>query len=286
MSRQSSRAWKAQFGRVETTGPKGKLFPACWVAATRWVTDDRGGTPATFLWDPPQDHRPFSEDEAAQHREAMTRAWLSSIAPGLGWRDADELLSPERARSVVVVSAAPGSVPVEEERQTLSDGRRADPVRASGVSKLEIYEASWLLRPTGSQAKPHRSDYIAALVTPFGVRPIQNRSDYETLQRAQERAINREEPAMIIGLPRNLDPAAPIPNGAWLDGAGIARKQDLAVFDLRRVQVELLDGAMHPYGPALQSLKGKRAPCPISLVLNVAFLELRQRQQLARLRRP
>ncbi len=263
---------KAQFDRVKTTGAKGPIYPACWVAATRWVTDDRGGTPATLLWDPPQDHSPFSKEEAAGHREAMTRAWLDSIAPGLGWRDANDLLSPERARAAIVVSADPGPVPTyadwptlndsdantaleqvpvarEQRRQLLqrqapSEVERVVAALASTLSQSQIYQTSWLPGPTGAETKSHQGEYLAALATPFGVRPIRTRSDYEMLLRAQERAQSLEEPAMIIGLPLDMDPGAAVADNAWLDGAGISRKQDLAVFDLRRVKVDLLDSGL------------------------------------------
>ncbi|MDR7117380.1 hypothetical protein [Caulobacter sp. BE254] len=260
---------KAQFDRVETTGASGKLYPARWVAATRWVTDHRGGTPATLLWDPPQDHRPFSEDEAARHREAMTRAWLDSIAPGLGWRDADELLAPDRSRMAIVVNAEPGPVPpsqdwpelpdndlpliarltevarldrfVAQRRPVPSDGPQDVADLAGAQSGSQTYQASWLPRPRGPEAKPHQGDYIAALATPFGLRPMRTRADFDLLRRAQDRARDLEEPAMIIGLPVGMDPGAAPAQTTWLDGAGISRKQDLAVFDLRRVKVDLLD---------------------------------------------
>lgn len=262
---------KAQFDRVYAMGPTGALHPACWVAATRWVTDHRGGDPVTLLWDPPQDHRPFTSDEAAAHRQAMTRAWLDSIAPGFGWRKADDLISPERKRAAIMVSAEPGPIPPDQDWPELVDeeagydlslGPRVQvqdhPTSESQQSDATLvfaeldstlwqtpsYPVSWLGRPTQGEASPHQGEYLAAFATPLGVRPIHTRPDFEALKRAQERAQKLEEPAMMIGLPLDMDLAAPVTQNLWLDGAGIARKQDLAIFDLRRVDIELLDTSL------------------------------------------
>ena len=56
--------------------------------------------------------------------------------------------------------------------------------------------------------------------------------------RAQERAQRLEQSAMLVGVPLGLDIAGALTDQLWLDGAGIARSQDLAVFDLRRIQVD------------------------------------------------
>lgn len=58
------------------------------------------------------------------------------------------------------------------------------------------------------------------------------------MRRAQERAREREQPAMLVGLPLDFDPGAVVSDVLWLDGAGIARTGDLAVFDLRRVEID------------------------------------------------
>ena len=102
-SSSSIESWTHEGGRI--------IHPARWVAATRWATDVRNGDPTTILWDPPVKYPPFDEEEATRHRVAMTRAWLNRIAPGMGWTDADDLLSREREREALLVGAEPGSIP-------------------------------------------------------------------------------------------------------------------------------------------------------------------------------
>lgn len=244
---------KAQFGRVTSTGPSGALHPACWVAASRWSTELRGGQAATLLWDPPTDYEPFPEEALRGHREAMTRAWLDSLAPGLGWRDSGELLSERRIANALTIRADPGSIRTEDDwppipdepRETLAPAqvRREDTQKvfeqlASTSSREMLYKSDWVDHERPREKVPLKERFISALVTPFGVRPIRDLTDVEELLRAQERARAHEQPAMVIGLPLRLDPAERMSDVLWLDGAGISRAGDLAVFDLRHVDVE------------------------------------------------
>lgn len=90
---------KSQFDRVDVLDSQHQLIrPARWVAATRWATDERKGEPVTVLWDPPVDGESFSKPGAERHRSMMTRAWLRSIAPKMGWNDDEDLLSSDRGR--------------------------------------------------------------------------------------------------------------------------------------------------------------------------------------------
>lgn len=244
---------KAQFGRVSCTAPSGiALNPACWVAASRWSTKERGGQAATLLWDPPSDHQPFPEEAKVRHREAMTRAWLDSLAPALGWRSGADLLSGERKANALDIRAETGPIPPEEDwpllprasPAALSDDRvRAEQTRQvvqhlkSDLSTSDLYRPDWVDNQRPSEKAALEGRYISALITPFGVRPIRDAADVQELLRVQERARALEQPAMLVGIPIGLDPAAALSDVLWLDGAGIARSGDLAVFDLRRVEV-------------------------------------------------
>ncbi len=244
---------KAQFDRVHCSGPTGTLSPARWVAASRWATELRGGQATTLLWDPPSDHEPLPEELARRSREAMTRAWLDSLAPALGWRDASELLSGEREGSAVIVRAKPGPIPHEADWPLANTSEAADLAGARAraestprivtqvattLSTSALYQADWVSQERPSEKVALERRFVSALVTPYGVRPIRGAADVEELLRARDRAQTLEQPAMLVGIPLGLDPAAALSDDLWLDGAGIARSQDLAVFDLRRIDVD------------------------------------------------
>jgi hypothetical protein len=98
-----------------------------------------------------------------------------------------------------------------------------------------------VLTPPSSEDYGHEGGYIAAVVTRFGIRPIRSLAELNSMRREQERAIRLEEPAMLIGLPVSFDDKSGARGQVWLDGAGIAPTNDLALFDLRRVSVTPLE---------------------------------------------
>lgn len=253
---------KRQFDRVTTDDRGRRIHPAQWVAATRWATECRDGGPITVLWDPPVEDTPFDEEAATRHRVAMTRAWLNRIAPGLGWTNADDLLSGEREREALVVGVEPGLIPESSDWDPLeeeSDGditeaslegplmhpegatRRETEASISELSDSELYPDSTILQPPSSESSPHEHHYIAALITRFGIVPVRTPDDVNTMRRAQDRARNGGEPAMLVGVPLGIDPASRSMDESWLDGAGIAQVGNLAVFDLRQVTFNPLE---------------------------------------------
>lgn len=257
---------KSQFGRVKTFDGLTEIHPAKWVAATRWATDHRKVNPTTILWDPPSDYRPFAPEDAERHRDAISRAWLASIAPGLGWRSADDLLSKERGREAVVVTAKPGPVPPEMEwpsaedadyddglsdfspfaqppRQIVSSGIRQSISRGrqDNLTEANLYSDRTALEPRPREEVGHQGAYLMSLITRFGVRPIRTNEDFDLVQREQERARRLEEPAMLVGLPMNFNPQARDAGVQWMDDAGIAAKNDLAIFDLRMIATERME---------------------------------------------
>lgn len=250
---------KAQFDRVETYDGNVIVQPAQWVAATRWATDARDGDPVTILWDPPGDDEMAVTEEPGRHREAMTRAWLESIAQGMGWENADALLSKDRAKEAISVRAPPGSVPEVEDWPTAGDvdteafrvfaarqpsvSSMADPAEqeAEGIDELlksKLYPDPRVLQPPSGETDVHQGDYISAAITRFGVRPIQSKGDYKELLRMQDAARAGKESAVLVGIPINIDLRARRGGKTWLDGAGIAQPGDLSLFDLRRVALD------------------------------------------------
>ena len=253
---------KDQFDRV-TTYARGRIIhPARWVAATRWATEVRNGDPVTILWDPPVEDTPFNEEEATRHRAAMMRAWLRSIAPGMGWTGANDLLSRDREREALLIRAEPGSIPESKDWHPFEDEPDGDfaeattagtPRQVEGARKRDIedpigelrdsqlYADTITLLPPGQESSTHEHPYIAALITRFAVRPVRTSDDIDTMRRAQELARDRVEPAMLVGIPLGIDPTSITIDGIWLDGAGIAQPGNLAVFDLGQVTFDPLE---------------------------------------------
>lgn len=253
---------KAQFGRVTCYAGGTVVHPRQWVAATRWVTDARGDVPVTVLWDPPVDDEPADEKTIRKRREAMTRGWLGSIASGLGYANAGDLLSADRKRSALLVKALPGGIPdgqdwpssdSDEGQQFDSAGlQRVAPSAPSIVTKVydvvasnlidsPVYRRSNRLSVPKSESAIHEGAYVTAVITRFGIRPIRTVSDFDDVRRDQDRARRLEEPAMLVGIPAGMDPTLPRTEQPWMDNAGIAQAGDLSVFDLRRVEIDRLN---------------------------------------------
>ena len=253
---------RSQFDRVATFDQGRRIRPARWVAATRWATEERSGKPVTVMWDPPDEDMRFGEEEAIRHRAAMARAWLDSIAPGMGWTGADDLLSEERGREALVIRAEPGSISGSEDWPLFEDEGSRDMLKPDAAETLqeienagtqdfgdligelgdsELYADPTLLMPHDPEPSALQRAYIAALVTRFGIRPVRTANDIEAILRSQEAAQGLEEPAMLVGVPLGIDPASRITDDTWLSGAGIAQPDSLAVFDLRHVTFEPYD---------------------------------------------
>lgn len=270
------RQGKEQFRRVVSTIGGRVVHPAEWVAASRWSTDMRAWQPVTLLWDPPVEGTSFELGAAAPHREAITRAWLSSIAAGFGHATADDMLVAARDGRGIIIRAEPGEIPEEEDWPRGRDMRDDDqPERLEGeedvsavtvfrpaapvppksaqivkegqaqrriidLAEAPIYAGREVLRVPAPETKPLEDGFVAALATRFGIRPIREAADLEELRRVQDRARKLEEPAMLFGIPFGFDPKRPALEQGWIDGAGIAPVNDLAVFDLRGIT--LLEG--------------------------------------------
>lgn len=119
------------------------------------------------------------------------------------------------------------------------DRNRENPI--GDLRGLETYSDPSLLSPPKGEDAAHEGAYLAVLVSGMGMRAIRSAEDLAALYQAREAARDRKEPAMLLGLPLGLDPAAPSKGTAWLDGAGIVPQGQLAVFDLRRIDFKAND---------------------------------------------
>ena len=192
-------------------------------------------------------------------RKVMKKVWLNRIAKELDWSDANDLLSKERG--ALVIRAEPGMLeetkawPPDED-DPYDDNQEAMSLEPSDYDKgskgqyledwigelrdSKIYPDTDILRPPDHESSAHESRYMAALITRFGIRPMKTSADFATLKNAQESARKLEEPAMLVGVPLNIHSNPEINSDGWIDRAGLVKPGNLAVFDLRQVEVDRL----------------------------------------------
>ena len=199
---------KAQFGRVDVTDSSGRrIATRDWIAVNLWSTDRVKRSPVSLLWDPPGDGEPLTREEAERHAQAMGVQRDATIAARLG--------NPERRVRIAIA-------PSDDDMLLRSD--QADEGSRSGVTELPSRE-------------PHEGDYLAAVITPLGVRPIRDEDDLEAAQAMKQRAEVTGEPAMIFGLERaepNVSKTGEVP---WLSENGIASPDGLGLFNLRNAEI-------------------------------------------------
>ena len=98
---------------------------------------------------------------------------------------------------------------------------------------MEAAEESRLGPIARPSREPHEGDYLAAIVTPLGIRPIRDAGDLETAQGIADNAYRTGEPAMIFGVARRKPQTT-----AWLSTNGIAAPDGLSLFNLKDVEIK------------------------------------------------
>lgn len=201
-------AGKAQFDRVEVKDSSGRrIATRDWIAANLWSTDRIKRSPVSLLWDPPSEGKTLTPEEAEHHARAMREHRDATIAARLG--------NPER---VVRIAIAPSDADLQSAA-----------AEAAGDSQGGAIE-----RPS---EKPHEDDYLAAVITPLGVRPIRDDDDLQAVHTMRARADDTDEPAMIFGVARAGTPTSKIERAPWLSENGIASPDGLSLFNLRSVEI-------------------------------------------------
>ncbi len=202
-------AGKAQFDRVEVTNSSGRRIASSdWIAANLWSTDRVRRSPVLLLWDPPGEGATLTREEAEGHAQALRRQRDATIAPRLG--------NPERVVRIAIE-------PTDED------------MNFEPAEDLERSRGSDIGRPSGER---HEGNYLAAVVTPLGVRAIRDEDDLQAVHAMRERAVGSDEPAMIFGLAKGKPDATKAGQEPWLSENGIASPDGLSLFNLRNVDIE------------------------------------------------
>lgn len=200
---------KAQFDRVEVTDSSGRLIATTnWIAANLWSTDRVRRSPVSLLWDPPGEGATLTREEADGHAQALRRERDATIEARLG--------NPER---VVRIAIEPTDADMNFESAEDPEGSRGSDIG----------------RPS---REPHEGDYLAAIMTPLGVRTINDEEDLQAVHAIGERAVSTDEPAVIFGLAIAKLDATKAGQEGWLSENGIAAPDGLSLFNLRKVKIE------------------------------------------------
>ena len=199
---------KAQFDKVEVTDSSGRrIATRNWIAANLWSTDRVKRSPVALLWDPPGEGERLTREEAERHAQAMRSRRDASIAERLG--------NPER-------------------RVRIAIGPSDDDMPPRSVQAAQDSRSGAIERPS---REPHEGDYLAAVITPLGIRPLRDEDDLVAARAMRQRAEVTGEPAMIFGLAKaepNVSKTGEVP---WLSENGIASPDGLSLFNLRNVEI-------------------------------------------------
>ena len=239
-------AGKAQFDRVIVRNARGrKIRTRNWVAANLWATDVRGRRSVSVLWDPDEDGEELSDDDIPENATAIREHRINNIAVGLG-RQGSLRLGAEALGQAVRIAIDPSGedlppeppkeqLPPELPRQQLPPEPPTDQTTKIVSDDVNIPIFPSLNVPA---REPHSDVYVAALVTPLGIRPILNREDFEAVRNVQRQVRDENGLAMIYGLSKHALAAKDYRCELWLSAGGIASPDGAGLFDLKLVQME------------------------------------------------
>ena len=217
-------AGKAQFGRVEVRDSHNRIIRTRnWVAANLWTTDERPRWSVSLLWDPEGDGKELLPDEKSANAAAIREHRIANIATGLG-RKRELLPVAEGLGQIVRISIQPSKddppPPPTEDYKIWRDLKDSD---SHVVTQID--------RPRDK----HEGIYVAALITPLGIRPIRDDDDLEALLTAQQ---DGNEPAMIYGISRDALTNTDYKQVTWLSGGGLAAPDGAVLCDLQQIEFD------------------------------------------------
>ena len=232
------RSGKAQFSRVEVRNSRDqKIRTRNWVVANLWSTDERKREPVSLLWDPDGDGDDLSDDEIPSNANAIRKHRIANIAIGLGRPEAIREDTDGFGLALkIAIEPSEDIIPSEEILPLEDDISRYRTVYYESQldsRKLERH----LLQPIEKPSlDAHEDVYVAALITPLGVRPILNSADLEAMKLIQAQARDGGHTAMLFGLSISAlegEKKRPL----WLSADGIVSPDGTGLFNLKEVNV-------------------------------------------------
>lgn len=210
------KAGKAQFGRVRVKDSHGrKIRTRNWVTANLWSTEVRKRLPVSLLWNHIEQGEDLRKHEIPVHAAAIRKHRIASIAT--------RLMHSESFR--------PG--------QEISSTKLQISIQPSDEEQLKFNSFPYFKseRIEELSTELHEDIYIAAIITPLGVRPILGKPDLEYALDVQHRVNEGIEVAMIYGLSMDAVMGSDYKRTAWLSGGGIASTDGAGLFNLKDAQI-------------------------------------------------
>ena len=214
---------KAQFQRVEVRDTYGrKIRTRNWVVANLWSTDERKREPVSLLWGSETGGETLSENEVRRNEVAIRQHRIAKIAIVLGRQNSLHKNANDVGQTIRI-SIQP----------SVSDGFDAIQPAWENIER----ERENLGEETAREA--HEDVYVAALITPLGIRPILTEDDIEFVYLAQEKMQYGNEVAMIYGLSRNAVLTERHEGEQWLSTGGIVSPDGTGLFNLKDIDCSL-----------------------------------------------
>ncbi len=218
---------KAQFGRVEVRDSHARKIKTCnWVVANLWATENRGRRSVSLLWDPVENGEKLFAEEIPQHAIAIRRHRIKNIAMGLGRSKLLQLGAKETGLTL--------RISIEPSKAGVLDSFTDDMLL--GLS--EKFESTNLPAIEKSSQERHEDVYVAALITPLGVRPILDLLDLEAARNVQRQVRKANEAAMIYGLSTNALTTLEYNQALWLSDGGIVSSDGAGLFNIKEIEFD------------------------------------------------
>lgn len=191
------------------------------MAANLWTTDERIRWSVSLLWDPEGDGEKLLPREKSVNAAAIREHRIGSIATGLG-RKSELLLGAEDLGQTIRISISPSK-----------DDPPPEPTADNKMWRYLKDPGSYVFSPLDPSREKHEDVYVAALITPLGVRPIRDREDLQALRSLQH---DGNEPAMVYGISTSALTKVDYKQDLWMSGGGRASCDAAGLFDLKQIE--------------------------------------------------
>ncbi len=242
-----------QFSRVSVKHGVRQSIPTLnWVVANLWATDDRTNKSVSLLWHQVKKDFDSSSQQVAQYAASIREHRIKKLA-ALFDREERSDDSKELSGPVIHLSIKTKDDPlptvVAEEQATIPDTEEAGlyiPIEEEFRSTHEVETSRTIAEtpepeqqvPLEQPAKePHQGKYLVSIVTPLGIRPINDKADFDAALSIQDRVRETDEPILVYGLSTNAMATFERRPTSWVSGNGIVTSDGAGLFDIRDAEL-------------------------------------------------